>query len=172
MVHAQTIQHTSWYLSAFEFLVSMINPCWTVTTTLQCPGTHSGPHTCHPIAYPHVQAHSQCITVAPYTSHTVPMNPGPGRHVSALPAHLDHPASGTFGTPPARMFQPHHYIPSSTGMHPADMLCSTCVHIHVHMSPPPFRVIRNPPLAYDTSHTQLPTVMRWLCSPAHLRVWY
>ena len=34
-----------------------------------------------------IQAHSQCIVVALYASHTVPTNPGPGRHVSA-PQHV------------------------------------------------------------------------------------
>ena len=44
----------------------MIHPCWTATTMPWCPGTHSGLCTCHPTAYPHVQAHSQRVVVAPY----------------------------------------------------------------------------------------------------------
>ena len=65
-------------------------PPWTATTTPQCPSTHSGPHAHPPTTYPRFQAHSQRVAVAPYTSHTVPTNPGPGRHVSASPACLDH----------------------------------------------------------------------------------
>ena len=65
-------------------------PPWTATTTPRCPSTHSGPHTCCPTTYPRVQAHSQRVAVTPYASHTILTNPGPGRHVSASPAHLDH----------------------------------------------------------------------------------
>ena len=65
-------------------------PPWTATTTPRCPSTHSGPHAHCTTTYPRIQAHSQHVTVTPYASHTVPMNPGPGRHVSASPAHLDH----------------------------------------------------------------------------------
>ena len=83
----------SGYSSAFELPASMIHPCWTATTMLWCPGTHSGPHAHCPTAYPCVQAHSQCIAVAPYAFHTIPMNPGPGRHISAPPG------SSMFGLP-------------------------------------------------------------------------
>ena len=69
---------------------SLHAPPWTTTTTPRCPSTHSGPHACRPTTYPRVQAHSQHVVVAPYASHTIPTNPGPGRHVSASPARLDH----------------------------------------------------------------------------------
>ena len=77
---------------------------------LWCPGTHSGPHTHCPTAYPCIQAHSQHIAVVPYTSHIILMNLGPGRHVSApqhvwttLPSvHLEHPQHAHSG--PTTMF--------------------------------------------------------------------
>ena len=69
---------------------SLYAPPWTATTTPRYPSTHSGPHARRPTTYPRVQAHSQHVAVAPYASHTVPTNPGPGRHVSASPARLDH----------------------------------------------------------------------------------
>ena len=120
----------SQYSLAFEFPASMIHPYWTATITPWCPGTHSGPHARHPTAYPCVQAHSQHVTVTPYASHTVPMNPGPSRHISAPSA---------FGTPPACTFQPHHHVPGSTDMHPmcshpADTPCSMCIGVELQVS--------------------------------------
>ena len=64
MVHAWCMHGPfsapSRYSSAFEFPASMIHHHAMV------PGTHSGPHARRPTAYPHMQAHSQCIVVVPY----------------------------------------------------------------------------------------------------------
>ena len=135
-VHGACTDH-SVHSSTHQLLNSprlLIHPCWTATR-------HTLRSMClPPYSLPHVQAHSQCVAVTPYASHTVLTNLGPSRHVSAPPAHLDHPASGMFRTPPARTFRPHHHVLGSTDAHPMhphpmDTPHSMCVHIHVHVTP-------------------------------------
>ena len=86
MVHAWTIQRAV-HSSAFEFLVSMIHPCWTATTTPRCPGTHLGPRARHLLQPTHAFRPTASASRSRRTH--PPTNPGPGRHVSAPPARLD-----------------------------------------------------------------------------------
>ena len=73
------------YSSAFEFPASMIHHHATV------PGTHSGPRARRPTAYPHVQAHSQRVAVAPYHhAPTVASLPRRSRATAYAHPHLHH----------------------------------------------------------------------------------
>ena len=130
-------------LSAFEFLASMIHPCWTATTTPWCPGTHSGLRARRPTAYPRVEAHSQHIAVAPYHhTPTIASLPQCSCTMAYAHAHLHH-------MQPTAMLHHCCHCSSLTRHHHCRHLCATAAavympllplsmchrHCHLHVSP-------------------------------------
>ena len=128
MVHAWCMHGPfstpSQYSSAFEFPPSMIHHHTTV------PCTHSGSCARRPTAYPHMQAHSQCVAVAPYHhAPTVASVPRCSRATAYAHPHLHH-TQPTATLHHCRRRSPlacHHYC------RPAP---STCRHrCHLRVSP-------------------------------------